>query len=385
MSLLSIDFGISYCAAAYLNAAAQPIPICFGVNEYNSKLYKFPTVIQYAKNINGCENKIIGELALSNLIQSNRQDSSIISKIKTELREQNGYYVNGKIKKSVEIVSDIFQKIKDISEKQSGECFDDVIITHPAHPFESTKKQLLVDAAKRSGFTNVSLLDEPIAASYAFIKKHDIPTNTGSVVFDYGGGTIDVAYLWYDENKKITFKFPPQSKSECGGEYIDLLLHNFICEKLGSNENQFIVPILLDHCSRMKINFAESSEETIYHNGKAITLSYDDFVKIIRPKTEIAINLFKNIIKKCNDLHLQIDNVFLNGGSSRLRLVKKTVEISLPGTNTYFFGGDDLAVAIGALLYSSGLRVISTPNNRIAQVTYKDPILTAHINKFKNT
>lgn len=42
-------------------------------------------------------------------------------------------------KKSVEIVSDIFQKIKDISEKQSGECFDDVIITHPAHPFESTK------------------------------------------------------------------------------------------------------------------------------------------------------------------------------------------------------------------------------------------------------
>lgn len=83
---------------------------------------------------------------------------------------------------------------------------------------------------------------------------------------------------------------------------------------------------------------------------------------------------------------MQIDNVFLNGGSSRLRLVKKTVEISLPGANTYFFGGDDLAVAIGALLYSSGLRVISPPpNNRTAQVTYKDPILTAHINKFKNT
>lgn len=284
MSLLSIDFGTSYCAAAYLNAAAQPIPICFGVNEYNSKLYKFPTVIQYAKNINGCENKIIGELALSNLIQSNRQDSSIISKIKTELREQNGYYVNGKIKKSVEIVSDIFQKIKDISEKQSGECFDDVIITHPAHPFESTKKQLLVDAAKRSGFTNVSLLDEPIAASYAFIKKHDIPTNTGSVVFDYGGGTIDVAYLWYDENKKITFKFPPQSKSECGGEYIDLLLHNFICEKLGSNENQFIVPILLDHCSRMKINFAESSEETIYHNETVSFLMLRHLVGIARHK-----------------------------------------------------------------------------------------------------
>ena len=69
MALLSIDFGTSYCAAAYLDAAAQPIPICFGVNEYNSKLYKFPTVIQYAKNIDGCDNKIIGEIAVSKLIQ----------------------------------------------------------------------------------------------------------------------------------------------------------------------------------------------------------------------------------------------------------------------------------------------------------------------------
>ena len=39
MSLLSIDFGTSYCAAAYLNAAAQPIPICFGVIIYNSFFY----------------------------------------------------------------------------------------------------------------------------------------------------------------------------------------------------------------------------------------------------------------------------------------------------------------------------------------------------------
>ena len=383
MALLSIDFGTSYCAAAYLDAAAQPIPICFGVNEYNSKLYKFPTVIQYVKNIDGCENKIIGEIALSNLIQSNRQDSSIISKIKTELREQNGYYVNGKIKKSVEIVADIFQKIKSISEKQSGECFDEVIITHPAHPFESTKKQLLVDAAKKCGFTSISLLDEPIAASYAFIKKHNIPTNTGSIVFDYGGGTIDVAYLWYDDNNKISFKFPPQSRSECGGEYIDLSLHNFIHSKLGDIENKYIVPILLDHCSRMKISFTKSTEETIVYNGKAITITYNDFIKIIRPKTDMAINLLTNIIEKCKNLNYQIDNVFLNGGSSRLKLVQETVENFLPDAKTLFFGGDDLAVAIGALLYTSGLQAITPKENKT--VIYKDPILAAHINQFKKS
>lgn len=372
MPLLSIDFGTSYCAAAYLDATIQPVPICFGLNEYNAKLYKFPTVIQYAQNIEGSENKIIGEIALSNLIQSNKQDSSIISKIKTELREQNGYFINGRIKKSVEIVSDIFLKIKEIAENQSGLIFDSVILTHPAHPFESTKKQILVDAAKMCGFSNVSLIDEPIAASYAFIQKHDVPANTGAIVFDYGGGTVDVAYLWYDENKKISFVFPPHSKSECGGEYIDLLLHNFIHEQLGNKENQYIVPILMEHCSRMKISFSKSLEETIAFNGKAITLSYSEFKKIIRPKTDIAINLFKSVVDKCNNSNLQIDSVFLNGGSSRLKVVNEAVNELLPNAKTYFFGGDDLAVAVGALYYYTKVNGISSNigSNRKDKVHY---------------
>ena len=115
------------------------MPIVFGLNKYNGRCYKFPSVIQYALDSNNQEQKVIGEIALTNLIQSNYGDSSIVSKIKTELRETSGYIINGKPKKSAVIVSDIISKIKFQAEKQSGRIFNRAIITHPAQ-YESTKQ-----------------------------------------------------------------------------------------------------------------------------------------------------------------------------------------------------------------------------------------------------
>ena len=92
MNTLSIDFGTSYCAASYLNEAAQVVPVVFGLNKYNGPCYKFPSVIQYALDANSEEQKVIGEIALTNLIQSNFGDSSIVSKIKTSTYTNDRVY-----------------------------------------------------------------------------------------------------------------------------------------------------------------------------------------------------------------------------------------------------------------------------------------------------
>lgn len=384
MPVLSIDFGTSYCAAAYLDAAAHPTPICFGVNQYNGDIYKFPTVIQYASDDIGNENKIVGDIALSNLIQSNRQDSSIVSKIKTELRERTGYFVNGHPKKTLDIVADIFSKIKDIAECQTNLNFDTVILCHPAQ-YEVSNKHLLADAAKKCGFTNVLLIEEPVAASYAFVKKYNISTEQGALIFDYGGGTVDIAYLWYDENSDFCFKFPPYGKSECGGEYLDLLIHNYIHDKIGDKNNDRIIPILLEHCAKMKIAFSKSEIETIAYNGKAITISRKDFEKIISPKTDIATDLLKKIVQKCNDKNFPIDYVFLNGGSSRLHIINTTINSLLPTAIKKEYGGDDLAVAIGGIIYYANKFNIESKehNSRVIAASELDEILIQYRNQFK--
>jgi len=350
MDILSIDFGTSYCAAAYFDVATHPTPVVFGTNQFNGDCYKTPTVIQYALTPDGEEIKIIGEVALSNLIQSNNSNSAIISKIKTELHERNGYIINGKPKQSVDIVSDILSYIKNVSEKQAGVAFEKVLITHPAQ-YELARKEILHGAAIKAGFSEVFFVEEPIAAAYSFIEKHNIDKEKGALVFDYGGGTIDVAYLWYDLNGKIQFKFEPEGKSQCGGEYIDLLFHNQISKIIDGQVSTHISPLLLDLCTRTKVNFTKSTQENIAFKNRALPIDRDEFESIIYPKVSIALSTLDSVVQKCQLNKFPIDYVFLNGGSSRLHVIIDSIKKMLPDSVIVPYEGDDLAVALGGIIY----------------------------------
>lgn len=378
MNTLSIDFGTSYCAASYLNEVAQVVPVVFGLNKYNGPCYKFPSVIQYALDANSEEQKVIGEIALTNLIQSNFGDSSIVSKIKTELRETTGYIINGKPKKSITIVSDIIHKIKQLAESQSHRAFNKVILTHPAQ-YESTKQDLLVKAAQSCGLKEVTLLEEPKAAGYAFLDSFKLQSGKGAIVFDYGGGTIDIAYLLI-ENKTPIFKFTPVSETKCGGEYIDLLLHNLIISKTNPSARE-ISPALLETCSRMKVNFSQSEQEIIVYNGKAYTFTLDMFNKIISPKVDIAISLLKRVVEECDIHSYPIDYILLNGGSSRLKIVNESISQILPNAQILKYEniGDDLAVSTGALLYHKmSSKLVSESSAEIEGDTHYRKVIIKH-------
>ena len=305
-------------------------------------------------------------------------DSSIISKIKTELRESKGYIVNGRPKQSVQIVGDLFTRIKELAEQEVNASFTKVIITHPAQ-YELNKQTLLIESAKLSGFTDIILLEEPKAASYAFIEKHNIAVDSGAIVFDYGGGTIDVAYLYYNSEKNLDFKFAPESKPQCGGEYIDNVVHNYIQGVLGEGKSRLISPLLLANCSQMKINFKASDLETIVYNNTAIQFSREKFDKIIQEKVDEAITLLKDVKKICDDKSFPINYIFLNGGSSRLRTVQEKISAIFHDTKILEYGGDDLAVAIGAILYyKKNVLEDSIGSTRIDTV-HEKPILCEYI------
>jgi molecular chaperone DnaK (HSP70) len=205
MALLSIDFGTSYCAAAWLSpVSGKPEAIAFGMDEYNNaRHYKFPSAIVYAKDKNGNETKIVGEKAYKRIIAGDVKNSCY--KIKTDLAPERFREINGKKKPLAEIVGDLFAEVKEKATQtanQQSDYFDEVVITHPA---EFEHKALLYDAAHIAGWQKdkVKLLEEPIAAAYGFSINQPIPDNSGLIVFDYGGGTIDVAYL-FKQSEGIT-------------------------------------------------------------------------------------------------------------------------------------------------------------------------------------
>jgi molecular chaperone DnaK len=99
----------------------------------------------------------------------------------------------GGIEKSPEEVSAaILRTLKKAAEEQSGESFDEVVITHPAY-FNDRQIFATQQAGLLAGFKNVYLLSEPLAAAIEYGYRQSYAQTL--LVYDLGGGTFDACVL----------------------------------------------------------------------------------------------------------------------------------------------------------------------------------------------
>lgn len=73
------------------------------------------------------------------------------------------------------------------------------VLTHPAS-WGAPRREVLQTAAARAGFPPVTLVPEPVAAVRYFtdVMRHPVPVGHAVAVFDFGGGTLDVAVVRND-------------------------------------------------------------------------------------------------------------------------------------------------------------------------------------------
>ncbi|MGI5243435.1 Hsp70 family protein [Dactylosporangium sp. CA-139066] len=71
-----------------------------------------------------------------------------------------------------------------------------VVLTYPAS-WGQTRRRTLHDAAIAAGWPQVEMIPEPVAAARYFISalNHPLPRGESMVVYDFGGGTIDIAVV----------------------------------------------------------------------------------------------------------------------------------------------------------------------------------------------
>ncbi|GAA4252072.1 hypothetical protein GCM10022255_047160 [Dactylosporangium darangshiense] len=71
-----------------------------------------------------------------------------------------------------------------------------VVLTYPAS-WGQTRRRTLYDAAIAAGWQQVEMIPEPVAAARYFISalNHPLPRGEAMVVYDFGGGTIDIAVV----------------------------------------------------------------------------------------------------------------------------------------------------------------------------------------------
>lgn len=371
MSVIGIDFGTSFCTAAWVNPrTGNPEPIMFP-NAVD--VYKIPSVVLFPQG----STPEVGTRAYIQITDAstttdgiNAVQSRTITSVKRKM-SRNGVFLNHP---HTEIISLILRHVVEQAKESVvfQESPDRLVLTHPVK-FDEWKKQMLRQAAVEAGFVDdkIQLLEEPIAAALEYIKSNPQANTRGVLIYDFGGGTFDVAYVQIDHHGKPQLPIETQCDPNCGGDDIDLLVYDNwerlarqqFGRLLSINSQEADLPFLIQ-CRRDKEMLSSTSSHTFRHllpvmEGRGLDrcewrATQTEYNQIIAPIVERTVVPTRHVLEEIHQRELPLDVVLLIGGSSRIPLVKQRLEELLQGkVHIRTTGKVDTAVSVGAVYYAT--------------------------------
>ncbi|MGQ9788707.1 MAG: molecular chaperone DnaK [Candidatus Hadarchaeaceae archaeon] len=326
--IIGIDLGTSNSQAAVV-VGGKPtiIPSAEGATVAGKM---FPSVVALTKD----GQLLVGEPARRQAV-SNPEGTVIGAKRK--MGTDHKYKIYGKEYTPQQISAFILQKIKRDAEAFLGEEVKKAVITVPAY-FNDNQRTATKDAGIIAGLDVVRLVNEPTAAAMAY--GLDKEGEHKILVFDFGGGTLDVTIMEFGEG---TFTVLSTSgDTQLGGTDMDNAIIDWILERFKEQEgidlrkDKMAMQRIREAAEKAKIELSTVLETEI--NLPYITADKDGpkhlTLKLTRAKLE---QLVEPIINRCvgpieqalADAKLtkdNIDKVILVGGPTRMPCVQSFVE-----------------------------------------------------------
>ena len=329
--IIGIDLGTSNSAASVLIGGKPTIiPSAEGATQYGKA---FPSYVAFTED----GQTLVGEPARRQAVTN--PENTIVA-IKRKMGTNQKVNIQGKEYTPQEISALILQKIKKDAEAFVGEPIEKAVITVPAY-FDDNQRTATKDAGTIAGLDVVRLVNEPTAASLAYgIDKQD-DDDVNIMVFDLGGGTLDVTIMEFGGGV-----FEVQSTSgdtQLGGTDMDNAIMEYIANEFKKEtgvdlmENDQSVQRLREAAEKAKIELTTTLTTEI--NLPFIAMDAEgkpqNLVQTLsRAKLE---ELVDGIVKKCGKPMTQaledakmsksdINKIILVGGPTRMPVIQKFVE-----------------------------------------------------------
>ncbi len=227
----------------------------------------------------------------------------------------------------VELSSFILKELKSRAEHILKTPVTKAVITVPAY-FNDAQRQATRDAGKLAGLDVLRIVNEPTAASLAYgmgMRKDETKT---VAVYDLGGGTFDISILRISGG--IFEVLSTNGDTYLGGDDFDRAIAENWIKQLGIAGDELAKNRGLAQEFRLK---AEEAKKHISNNnsftgnvaGHALSLTKDEFEKLIKPFVDKTIQCCANALKDAELPIEDIDEVVMVGGSTRVPLVKMAV------------------------------------------------------------
>ncbi|MBS7644553.1 molecular chaperone DnaK [Candidatus Bathyarchaeota archaeon] len=327
--IIGIDLGTSNSAAAVM-IGGKPviIPSAEGTTVGGKA---FPSIVAFTRD----GQILVGEPARRQAITN---PEGTVTAIKRKMGTNYKVKIFDKEYTPQQISAFILQKIKRDSEAFLGEPVKKAVITVPAY-FNDNQRQATKDAGAIAGLEVVRIINEPTAASLAYgIDKSDKELKI--MVFDLGGGTLDVTILEFGEG---VFEVKSTSgDTQLGGTDMDKVLTDYIIESfkgetgIDLSQDKMALQRVREAAEKAKIELSTLPATEINLPFIAADSSGPKHLnmQVTRAKLE---ELVRPIVERCRRPMMQaledakmtpkdIDKIILVGGPTRMPIVQKFVE-----------------------------------------------------------
>jgi molecular chaperone DnaK len=249
------------------------------------------------------------------------------------------YKIWGKEYTPQQISAFILQKIKKDSEAYLGERVEKAVITVPAY-FNDAQRQATKDAGAIAGLEVVRIINEPTAASLAYGLDKAKEKDQQVLVFDLGGGTLDVTIMNFGQG--VFEVISTSGDTELGGTDMDKTILNYIVSEFKKQEgvdlmkDSMAVQRVREAAEKAKIELSSVLETDI--NLPFITADKSGpkhlVMKITRAKLEelvapIVARCKKPVEQALSDAKLtpsEIEKIILVGGPTRMPSIQRFLD-----------------------------------------------------------
>ena len=275
--------------------------------------------------------------------------------------------------------------------RNMGFTFGSLTVSVPVG-FTKEQRAATLRAANRAGFATARLLEEPVAAAIAYGLHEDDRERT-VLVYDLGGGTLDVAVLRLERSSRTFLVLGTAGDPHLGGEDFDRALVGWLRTRLESvgyhlpsDDSARWEEVALRVMERAKRSLSEVERVGVRACGDedsatdgdppptfsvyelrplleddarredppgfactTVWLTRDDLASSCSDLVDRAMSPVSEALHNAGDVDPdEIDDVVIVGGSSRLTVIRRRLSEAFHGRDVHHTVNPDTAIAVGA-------------------------------------
>ena len=338
MYIIGIDLGTTNSlAAVWRNGKAELIPNALGE-------YLTPSVVSLDEN----GTVLVGRAARDRLISHPERTASCF---KRDMGTDRTYNLGGRRFTPEELSSLVLRQLREDAEAYLGEPVTEAVVSVPAY-FAEAQRSATKRAGALAGLTVDRLVNEPSAAA---VSAHigDGDADKVCLVFDFGGGTLDVSLVERFEN--VVSVTAVSGDNHLGGRDFDLAIVQGFCgdtgldyEKLTPQQRE----LLLRQAESCKIALTTQKSVLMLYNREdspplSAELTNEWLIRKSAALFKRMTDPIRRVLMDSGTPPSGLDELVMVGGSSRMPAVRGYVSRTLdkdPASNSR----PDTAIALGA-------------------------------------